>query len=410
MLVFTDGYIATQSGPTPSAKVGDTLQAVGLAGKYSDGTRIRVRDTKELIVTEKGDSLGTALKGTNNVITGGSFDLTFGLTNVTSSLYAQDITFTYDPDLVEFVSADSVRNGFQLVDKKEKEGEIRFIGASFGDTNAVNSSGDLLVLHWKAKNKAAQTTSITISNMKVSNGEVGTQVKGTSFNLQILMAADKSALNALMTSTQNLYNTAVEGTKIGQYPVGTKAVLLTAINNAKTVSDNQNATQQQVDDATVALNAAKQTFTDSVIKPVDSDKSALNALMTSTQNLYNTAVEGTKIDQYPVGTKAALLAAINNAKIVSDNEMATQQQVDQAVVVLNAAKQTFTDSVIKPALGDVNRDGEIDIADLGIVAKYYGKTSADPNWNTYKIADVNNDGKVDIQDLAIVARKILESK
>lgn len=52
ILVFTDGYIVNQSGPVPVLKVGDTLEAVGLSGTFADGTRIRVRDTKELIGTD----------------------------------------------------------------------------------------------------------------------------------------------------------------------------------------------------------------------------------------------------------------------------------------------------------------------------------------------------------------------
>lgn len=68
ILVFTDGYIVTQSGPAPALKLGDTLEAVGLAGKYAKGNRIRVRDTKELIGTpatsdntgeQPGDNTGT---------------------------------------------------------------------------------------------------------------------------------------------------------------------------------------------------------------------------------------------------------------------------------------------------------------------------------------------------------------
>ncbi|MDR4949954.1 Ig-like domain-containing protein [Neobacillus cucumis] len=48
VLVFTDGYIVNQSGPVPALKVGETLEAVGLSGAFAEGTRIRVRDTKEL--------------------------------------------------------------------------------------------------------------------------------------------------------------------------------------------------------------------------------------------------------------------------------------------------------------------------------------------------------------------------
>ncbi|MBP0723672.1 CehA/McbA family metallohydrolase [Bacillus sp. RG28] len=48
-LVFTDGYIINQSGDIPKLNIGDTLEAVGLTGEYSEGNRIRVRDTRELV-------------------------------------------------------------------------------------------------------------------------------------------------------------------------------------------------------------------------------------------------------------------------------------------------------------------------------------------------------------------------
>lgn len=51
VLVFTDGYIVNQGGPVPTLKAGDTLEAVGLSGKFAEGNRIRVRDTKELVGT-----------------------------------------------------------------------------------------------------------------------------------------------------------------------------------------------------------------------------------------------------------------------------------------------------------------------------------------------------------------------
>ncbi|MCM3115336.1 Ig-like domain-containing protein [Neobacillus sp. MER 74] len=52
VLVFTDGYIVNQSNvQVPVLKTGDTLEAVGLSGAFAQGTRIRVRDTRELIGT-----------------------------------------------------------------------------------------------------------------------------------------------------------------------------------------------------------------------------------------------------------------------------------------------------------------------------------------------------------------------
>ncbi|NHC38435.1 Ig domain-containing protein group 2 domain-containing protein [Bacillus sp. MM2020_1] len=52
VLVFTDGYIVNQSNvQVPVLKTGDTLEAVGLSGAFAQGTRIRVRDTRELVGT-----------------------------------------------------------------------------------------------------------------------------------------------------------------------------------------------------------------------------------------------------------------------------------------------------------------------------------------------------------------------
>lgn len=50
ILIFTDGYIVESKGELPEIQIGDTLTAVGLAGTFSDGHRIRVRDTNELSV------------------------------------------------------------------------------------------------------------------------------------------------------------------------------------------------------------------------------------------------------------------------------------------------------------------------------------------------------------------------
>lgn len=48
-LVFTDGYIINQSGSLPeNIKPGDTIEAIGLAGQFAEGFRMRVRDTKEV--------------------------------------------------------------------------------------------------------------------------------------------------------------------------------------------------------------------------------------------------------------------------------------------------------------------------------------------------------------------------
>nr|WP_246362791.1 DUF4073 domain-containing protein [Paenibacillus alba] len=307
------------------------VTAVGAGTATITVTTVDGGKTATCDVTVSGalDAINPTLTGSNHVLVGGTFDLAYGLSNVTSNVYAQDITFTFDPNQVEFVSAEAINSEFQIVDQQEKPGQIRFIAAIQGAANV--RSGDLMMLHWKVNSSITQETTaiITLSNLLLTEGDGGeTKVAGTSHSVQITALVDKAALNALIADAQAKLAAAEEGTRAGQYPVGTKAILLAAINSAQDVSGNQSS---------------------------------------------------------------------------------VQSEVDQAVTALNTALLTFTASVIIVLPGDLNGDGKISIGDLSIASRYYGKTSADPNWNTYKKADINNDGKVDIQDLAIISRKIISS-
>ncbi|MFJ7727984.1 CehA/McbA family metallohydrolase, partial [Neobacillus sp. NPDC097160] len=68
VIVFTDGYIVNQSGVSvPDLKKGDTLEAVGLSGAFSQGERIRVRDTRELVGTVNEDTTAPAAPVVNVV-------------------------------------------------------------------------------------------------------------------------------------------------------------------------------------------------------------------------------------------------------------------------------------------------------------------------------------------------------
>jgi nitrous oxidase accessory protein len=58
--------------------------------------------------------------------------------------------------------------------------------------------------------------------------------------------------------------------------------------------------------------------------------------------------------------------------------------------------------MIRWRLGDVNRDGAINVLDLIVVAKTLGTHPGDPKWNPN--ADVNDDGEIDVLDLILVAK------
>lgn len=72
--------------------------------------------------------------------------------------------------------------------------------------------------------------------------------------------ADKAALQAKVTEAQTLYDGTTEGTKPGQYEVGSKAPFKTVLDAAKAVLADASATQTAVNNATAQLQAAMDTY------------------------------------------------------------------------------------------------------------------------------------------------------
>jgi hypothetical protein len=219
---------------------------------------------------------------------------------------------------------------------------------------------------------------------------------------------DKTELIAAIDYAENIYDSAVVGSQPGQYPQAAKDAFRVAIDAAIAVRDDDNATQEQIDSALADLNAAIQTFKDARIPSDEVSKTALAEAISLAENLFEEAVVGTEIGQYPQEAKDAFGIAIDEAKSVYNNPNATQGQVDNALRALNIAIDTFKASVNKEVTADINNDGVIDVGDLAIVAYYYGKNSGSADWNEAKIADMNGDNVIDISDLAFVATNIEE--
>ncbi|OQA94785.1 MAG: Gellan lyase precursor [Bacteroidetes bacterium ADurb.Bin217] len=82
------------------------------------------------------------------------------------------------------------------------------------------------------------------------------------------------------------------------------------------------------------------------------DKAGLQLSISTATNLHTNATEGTAVGNYPVGSKATLLAAINAATTVNTNAAATQTEVDNAKATLDAAIVTFQNSRITSIVVD----------------------------------------------------------
>lgn len=224
-----------------------------------------IRQSGELAITAN----NAVLTGDDEVVPGQAFDVSYGVSGVSADVLAQDITITYDPQLVEFVSAESLNAGFEILETAKTDGQVRIIGAQIGENRTAN--GDFIKLHWKAKSLGESATAVIAASAVVADGQ-GEELtlNAASHSVQI-GEADKSALRALIADAQAKHDEAVEGEKPGQYPAGSKAALKAAIEAAKAVAGDAGASKSQVQQAVSALNAALQTFMNAVIKPQPGD-------------------------------------------------------------------------------------------------------------------------------------------
>ncbi|MGN7357418.1 beta-N-acetylglucosaminidase domain-containing protein [Paenibacillus sp. SAF-054] len=100
----------------------------------------------------------TSLTGPAALKAGQSFSADLGVKNVKGSMYAADLKLTYDPALVEFESAASTKDGFDILESRhDTPGEVRMIAASSGTDHAVTGNMQLLSFAFKAKDVQQNT-------------------------------------------------------------------------------------------------------------------------------------------------------------------------------------------------------------------------------------------------------------
>ncbi|GGI45855.1 hypothetical protein GCM10008018_14210 [Paenibacillus marchantiophytorum] len=297
--------------------------------------RIRVTDTqpywavvREFNVTSVAVPQDPAviLGGRDTVQAGEAFTLEVGLDQVAHSVYAQDTFIEYDPNTLEFVSADTAKAGIKLLATvNNTAGKLRLITVSEGAAYGITGSVQLLKLVFKAKNiTQVMEGLITVSEMTLGDEQgMETRLTSSGMGIQIIpVSAHKSELNDLIRTVQTVHDAAVEGAQIGEYPIGSKMTLLVSIEAAKAVADDANATQNHVDAAVAALQMALDNFKASVITRDTGD--------------------------------------LNNDGKVSIGDL--------AMAAANYGKDTNSPDWQKAKKSDVTGDGKIDINDLAAVA------------------------------------------
>ncbi|UJF32934.1 endo-1,4-beta-xylanase [Paenibacillus hexagrammi] len=247
------------------------------AGEYEKLQNSYAIDLGDLGIYTPGNgetkSLTATIAANNSVTPGSTFTAAVSLDSVTQSVYAQDITLSYDANVFDYVSAAGATTDIQVLQvDTATPGKVRTISANIGGVAGTRSP--VLNFTFKVKSGVQHTTGTLAVSQAQLGASDGTETSAALSSKTISVGSmthevDKTALNAAMTSAQTLYNEAIVGTEPGQYPQAAKDALLEAINTANVVKDNASATQSQVDTALAALNTSVDTFKAAANKSAD---------------------------------------------------------------------------------------------------------------------------------------------
>ncbi|OAS18671.1 leucine-rich repeat protein [Paenibacillus oryzisoli] len=167
------------------------------------------------------------------------------------------------------------------------------------------------------------------------------------FTAAVVQAGVPTALGAAITVAQQALTDHPQGTDVGQASAVARTALQNATQAAQQIFDNAgNYTQDQLDTAVTQLNAAVQVFNTAVVQA--GVPTALGAAIAIAQQALTDHPQGVNVGQASAVARTALQTANQAAQQIFDNAgNYTQDQLDTAVIQLNAAVQVFTAAVVQ---------------------------------------------------------------
>lgn len=305
------------------------IVATGLKNAASTqypGTRVLIDAFRYITDTPQVQPMAV-LTGPNSVKPNAAFTMTVSVDNVPQDLYAERITLNYDPEVFEFDPDATTGDDIAGMVHDSENGIIDIAAANIGGVQG--SSVTIANLSFKVKpgvKNTSSTISVILAELGIApNGdtiEAGLTSKTIIIEDEDVGTVDKSRLQAAINDAEELYDNAVVGVENGCYWQADKDAFKAAIDEAKAVLADPNASQLMVDNATNDLRAAIATFEASAINP-------------STGDIDNSST----IDVADL----AKIAYFFGAKQGDPNW-------DEAVIA------------------DINKDGKIDIEDLAFIA------------------------------------------
>ncbi|MDY2881468.1 MAG: chitobiase/beta-hexosaminidase C-terminal domain-containing protein [Romboutsia timonensis] len=174
-----------------------------------------------------------------------------------------NLEYIIDKNIIEEVK-DSIAEGETLI-------KDTIVGTEIG--NISKKDKDKLQLIISETKDLLNKDSLSYEEVSVIKDKIENCIE--EFKNNILKPVDKSKLNSAINEAQNLYDDSTEGSNVGQYKAGSRAILLKSINNAKKVNNNKLAKQENIDNELIELRNSINKFKTMKIQD-DLEKQILN--------------------------------------------------------------------------------------------------------------------------------------
>ena len=256
--------------------------------------------------------------------------------NITVTMGGSDADFTYDASSgvfsVENVSGDIVITAAAVDIPVDKTALNSLIAEAEALDEESYTSGT-----WAALEEALEAAKAVAEDADALQNAVDEAADALREALDALVErGDKTALNSLIAEADELAEE--------DYTTGTWATFAEALENAKTVAEDADATQAEIDEAKAALAEAMENLI------ARGDKTALNSLIAE--------MEALDEESYTSGTWAALEEALEAAKAVAEDADALQNAVDEAADALRGALDALVERGDKTALNSLIAEAE----------------------------------------------------
>lgn len=281
-----------------------------------------------------------------------------------ASFDVYDITYLYDGNFNTFVSTDSVKAGDYLTYKMTTHTNIEALTIIQDPDRLCGAAVSVRKLDgtWKEIGSLDEQVSVldvndSITEVKMSFDPEKPAPRIYEIMLKAKETVDKSALQTAIREHENM------NLKASDFEKAYWDAYQAALNTAKTVAADDNATQSQV---AVALSALAEKYKEMIRSLVN--QSDLQAKVDAAKAL--------KESDYTATSWAALKEALNAAEAVLNSMDADQKQVDDALSVLNGKMSALVQAGDKTALQEKVNEGK------ALKSSAYTATS----WSAFKEA------------------------